>query len=165
MSREIDSKVVEMRFDNKQFEAGVKETVGTLSKLKDALNLPNTSKSLEGLDKAAKNTSLNGLAAGIEALEKRFSTMGIVGMRVIQNITDGLMNKVAGAIRVVNDALVSGGIKRAMNIENAHFSLQALLKDEQQVQAIMADAMTSVDGTAYGYAKAAKAAARSGGPG
>lgn len=165
MSREVDSKVVEMRFDNKAFESNARESIGTLTKLKEALNLPTNTKGLEGIDKVAKNTSLSGLAAGIEALERRFSTMGIVGMRVIQNITDGLMNKVARAVNVVSDALVSGGLKRAMNIENAHFSLQALLKDEQKVQAVMADAMTSVDGTAYGYDQAAKAASMFGASG
>ncbi|MDE5759134.1 MAG: hypothetical protein K2H85_11060, partial [Allobaculum sp.] len=81
-------------------------------------------------------------------------------MRVIENITDGMMNKLHTAIRFVSDSIVSGGIKRAMNIENAHFQLQALLKDETKVQAVMNDAMESVDGTAYAYDEAAKAASQ-----
>ena len=160
MSQTVDNRIVEMRFDNKQFEAGAKQTMGTLGKLKEALKLPETGKALEGLDKASKSIKLDGISAGIEALERRFSTLGIVGMRVIENITDGLMNKVSAAVNFVSDAIVSGGIKRAMNIENAHFQLQALLKDETRVQAVMADAMESVDGTAYAYDEAAKAAAQ-----
>lgn len=160
MSQTVDNRIVEMRFDNKQFEAGAKQTMGTLGKLKEALKLPETGKALEGLDKASKSIKLDGISAGIEALERRFSTLGIVGMRVIENITDGLMNKVSAAVNFVSDVIVSGGIKRAMNIENAHFQLQALLKDEARVQAVMADAMESVDGTAYAYDEAAKAAAQ-----
>ena len=160
MSQTVDNRIVEMRFDNKQFEAGAKQTMGTLGKLKEALKLPETGKALEGLDKASKSIKLDGISAGIEALERRFSTLGIVGMRVIENITDGLMNKVSAAVNFVSDAIVSGGVKRAMNIENAHFQLQALLKDETRVQAVMADAMESVDGTAYAYDEAAKAAAQ-----
>lgn len=160
MSQTVDHRIVEMRFDNKQFEAGAKQTMGTLDKLKEALKLPETGKTLEGLDKASKSINLDGISAGIEALERRFSTLGIVGMRVIENITDGLMNKVSAAVNFVSDAIVSGGIKRAMNIENAHFQLQALLKDETKVQAVMADAMESVDGTAYAYDEAAKAASQ-----
>ena len=160
MSQTVDNRIVEMRFDNKQFEAGAKQTMGTLGKLKEALKLPETGKALEGLDKASKSIKLDGISAGIEALERRFSTLGIVGMRVIENITDGLMNKVSAAVNFVSDGIVSGGIKRAMNIENAHFQLQALLKDETRVQAVMADAMESVDGTAYAYDEAAKAAAQ-----
>ena len=160
MSKTVDHRIVEMRFDNKQFETGAKETMSTLGRLKEALKLPNTGKALEGIDKATKNISLAGIASGVEALERRFSTLGIVGMRVIENITDGLMNKVHAAVSFVTDSIVSGGIKRAMNIENAHFQLQALLKDETKVQAVMADAMESVDGTAYAYDEAAKAASQ-----
>lgn len=160
MSQTIDSRVVEMRFDNKQFEAGAKQSMSTLEKLKNALKLPNTGDALKGLDNATKNVKLSGLEAGIDALSKRFSTLGIVGMRIIENITDGLMNKLNRAIGFVTDSIVSGGIKRAMNIENAHFQLQALLKDETKVQAVMADAMESVDGTAYAYDEAAKAASQ-----
>lgn len=160
MSRTIDERVVEMRFDNKAFESKAKETINTLVKLRESLNLKNAAKGLEGIEKAANSISLRGISQGVEELQKRFSTMGIVGMRVIENITDGLMNQVGRAVNFVSDSIVSGGLKRSMNIENAHFQLQALLKDETKVQAVMADAMESVDGTAYAYDEAAKAASQ-----
>lgn len=34
MSKTIDERVVQMRFDNKQFESGVQTTLSTLDKLK-----------------------------------------------------------------------------------------------------------------------------------
>lgn len=162
MSKTIDERVVEMRFDNKEFESRAKESIGTLTKLKEALNIStkDSAKSLDGLNQAAKSVSLDGIAAGVEALQKRFSTLGIVGMRVIENITDSMMNTLGRGINFVSDSIVSGGIRRAMNIENAHFQLQALLKDETKVQAVMDDAMKSVDGTAYAYDEAAKAASQ-----
>lgn len=160
MSKTIDEHVVEMRFDNKEFEKHAKTTMDTLTRLKVALNFTKSTRSLENLAVETKEIKLDGIASGIELLEKRFSTMGIVGMRVIENITDAFMNKLGKAVNFVSDSIVSGGIKRAMNIENAHFQLQALLKDEQKVQAIMDDAMTSVDGTAYAYDEAAKAASQ-----
>ena len=160
MSQMIDERVVEMRFDNKQFESGVKESLNTLDKLKAALNLEGSAKSFEKLDKAANSVSLEGISAGIEALQKRFSTLGIVGMRTIENITDSLMRMTSSAVSYASDAIISGGLKRAQNIENAHFQLQALLKDEIAVQAVMDNAMASVDGTAYAYDEAAKAASQ-----
>lgn len=156
----IDERIVEMRFDNKQFENGVKETMGTLSRLKNALNLSESAKSLEELDKIGKTMSFDGIAAGIEALQKRFSTFGIVGMRIIENLTDSVMRLATKGFSFLSDSIVSGGIRRAMNIENAHFQLQALLKDEAKVQAIMDNAMESVDGTAYAFDEAAKAASQ-----
>lgn len=158
MSKTIDERVVEMRFDNKQFEQETKRTMGTLAKLKEALKIPGAEKALVGVDKAARNIQLDGIAEGVKLLSDRFSAMGIVGMQVIENITNALTNKLARAVNFVSDAIVSGGIRRAMNIENAHFQLQALLKDEAKVQAVMDNAMESVDGTAYAYDEAAKAA-------
>ena len=158
MSRTIDEKIVEMRFDNKQFKDGASETMSMLDKLKQALNNSIGSQSFDGIDRAASKVNLSGIQNGVEALANRFSMLGIVAMRVIENITDGLMNKLNGAIHTVTDSIVSGGVKRAMNIENAHFQLQGLMDDEKEVQAIMGDAMDSVDGTAYAYDEAAKAA-------
>ena len=160
MGKTVDSRVVEMRFDNKQFEAGAKQTISTLDRLKEALKLPDTSKALKDIDKSVKGISLDGIASGVDALNKRFSTLGIVGMTAVSNVTNALMGKLNTAVNVVTNSIVSGGIKRAMNIENAHFQLQALLKDEKKVQAVMADAMESVDGTAYAYDEAAKAASQ-----
>lgn len=159
MGKQIDEKVVEMRFDNKQFEQGASQTINTLQKLKQSLKLEEAAKGFNELDKAANNVDLKGIAAGVDSLQKRFSVMGIASMRVIENITDSLMGLANKGFSYMEEKIVSGGIRRAMNIENAHFSLQALLKDEQKVQAIMADANASVDGTAYSYDEAAKAAA------
>lgn len=160
MSREVDERIVEMRFDHKQFKSGAQETLSMLDKLKQALDLPGAAKGFEQIDKAAKNVSLEGIAASVDALANRFSTLGIVGMRVVSNLTDSLMGKLSQAIGFVQNAIVSGGIRRAMNLENAHFQLQALLKDEEKVQAIMKDANDAVTGTAYSYDEAAKAASQ-----
>ena len=158
MSRAIDEKIVEMKFDNKQFKDGASETMSILDKLKKALDDSIGSQSFDNIDRAAGRVNLTGIQNGVEALADRFSMLGIVAMRVIENITDGLMNRVNSAIHTVTDSIVSGGIRRAMNIENAHFQLQGLMDDEKEVQAIMGDAMDSVDGTAYAYDEAAKAA-------
>lgn len=160
MSKQIDQRVVEMRFDNKQFESATKATLGTLQKLKEALNLSNSGKALEELAKTSKEIDIAGIAAGVEALNKRFSTLGIVGMQVIKNITNGLMNTLAKGIKFVDDAIVSGGIKRAMNLENARFQLQSIIKDEIRVAEVMKVANDSVDGTAYSFDVAAKAASQ-----
>ena len=59
MSTTVDSRVVEMRFDNKQFESNVQTSMSTLDKLKQKLNLSGASKGLDGLNTAAKNVDMN----------------------------------------------------------------------------------------------------------
>lgn len=160
MSQTVDSRVVEMRFDNAQFEQNVRESMSTLDRLKASLNMDGASKSFDQLSKASNSVSFAGLYKNIEQLSKRFSTFGIVGMRVIQNLTDSAMKFVHNTMGTVTNSIVGGGKRRAMNIENARFQLQGLLNDEVKVEAIMKDALDSVDGTAYAFDEAAKAASQ-----
>ena len=160
MSRTIDQKVVEMRFDNAQFEQNVKTSMGTLDNLKKSLNMDGATRGLENVNQAVNNVSFDRMASGIEALRNRFSTLGIVGMRVIQNLTDAAMKFANKGLSFVTDGIVQGGIRRAMNLENAHFQLQGLLKDETKVTAVMKNVQDAVDGTAYGLDAAAKAASQ-----
>lgn len=160
MSRTIDQKVVEMRFDNAQFEKNVETSMGTLDNLKKSLNMDGATRGLENVNQAVNNVSFDRMASGIEALRNRFSTLGIVGMRVIQNLTDAAMKFANKGLSFVTDGIVQGGIRRAMNLENAHFQLQGLLKDETKVTAVMKNVQDAVDGTAYGLDAAAKAASQ-----
>lgn len=160
MSRTIDQKVVEMRFDNAQFEQNVKTSMGTLDNLKKSLNMDGATRGLENVNQAVNNMSFDKMASGIEALQNRFSTLGIIGMRVIQNLTDAAMSFVNKGLNFVTEGIVQGGIRRAMNLENAHFQLQGLLKDETKVTAVMKNVQDAVDGTAYGLDSAAKAASQ-----
>lgn len=161
MAREIDERVVEMRFDNKEFEENAKDSITTLQKLREALNFSKSKDSLESLNRATKNniSNMDQLVAGVTSLQKRFSLFGIISTRAVVKVTDSLMSLATGGIRYVSSAITQGGKNRAFNIENAHFSLQALLKDEKKVQKIMDQAMDSVNDTAYGFDEAAKAAA------
>ena len=160
MSRTIDQKVVEMRFDNAQFEQNVQTSMGTLDDLKKSLNFDGATRGLENVNQAVNNMSFDKMASGIEALQDRFSTLGIIGMRVIQNLTDAAMSFVNKGLNFVTEGIVQGGIRRAMNLENAHFQLQGLLKDETKVTAVMKNVQDAVDGTAYGLDAAAKAASQ-----
>lgn len=160
MTRVIDERVVEMRFDNKQFESATKETLGTLSRLKESLNSTASTKSFKELDKSIRDIKLDGIAAGIEQLTKRFSLFGEVTRRVQMNVINSLRSIVTRGISYVDNAIISGGQRRAMNIENARFQLQQIVKDTESVAQIMDVASASVDGTAYSFDVAAKAASQ-----
>ena len=58
MGKEVDQRVVEMRFDNKQFEENAKTSMSTLDKLKKSLRLDGATKGLENVDSAAKKVDM-----------------------------------------------------------------------------------------------------------
>lgn len=160
MSSTVDSRVVEMRFDNKEFERNAQQTLNTLQNLKRALDENVTADTFNELDRAARNVDLSGIEAGVEALSDRFSTLGIIGMRAIENITDGLMNRLSSAIHSVLGSITEGGLRRAQNIENARFQLQGMLDTEEEVEEVMKNASAAVDGTAFSLDAAANAASQ-----
>lgn len=92
MSTTVDSRVVEMRFDNKQFESNVQTSMSTLDKLKQKLNLSGASKGLEGLNSAAKRVDMSGLGSGVEAVTAKFSALQVIGVTALANITNSAVN-------------------------------------------------------------------------
>lgn len=161
MSNTIDEKVVEMKFDNKNFETNVKTTMTSLDRLKEKLQLRGSEKSFQAIDSAAKSVSFDGLISNVEYLRKRFSVMGIAGMQVVQNLTNTVMTSVTKAKNFVEQAISGGGLSRAMKLDQANFKLMGLLQDDaKQVAAIMEDVDYGVSGTAYSLDAAAGVAAQ-----
>ena len=157
MSATIDTNIVQMKFDNKQFEENCKQSMDTLEKLKQKIDESGSGKALDGLNKASKNVDLSHLSDSIEAVNKRFSLMGIAGMTAISEITKAALNMAKTLITAVPNQIKNGGWTRAMNIENARFQLEGLGIAWSKV----GDQITSaVQGTAYGMDSAAKAASQ-----
>ena len=87
MTTVIDERVVEMRFNNADFEKNVAQSMNTLDKLKKSLNF-DTGKSLENIGKAAKGFSLSGMTETITEATTKFSALEIAGITAIANITN-----------------------------------------------------------------------------
>lgn len=92
MSRTIDSKVVEMKFDNSQFEANVKTSISTLDKLKQGLNLDGATKGIENVEAASRNANLSGLNKAVETVHAKFSAFEIMAVTALANITNSAVN-------------------------------------------------------------------------
>lgn len=92
MSTTVDSRVVEMRFDNQHFEKNVQTSLSTLEKLKQKLNLTGASKGLEQIDKAARGTNIAHLGQAAQVVGHKFSAMQVAGITAIANITNSAVN-------------------------------------------------------------------------
>ena len=91
MSPVIDQRVVEMGFDNARFEKNVHTSISTLDKLKAALNLDGATKGISNVERAFEKLNLGNVSGAVDKLAERFSNLGIVGMRVLENLTDKAM--------------------------------------------------------------------------
>ena len=91
MSTTIDNRVVEMQFDNKQFERNVQTSMSTLDKLKQSLNLTGASKGFENLDRAAKKVDFSALSYGVETVGLKFNAMYSIADQALRNIVNSAM--------------------------------------------------------------------------
>ena len=92
MSTTVDNRVVEMKFDNKQFESNAKTTLSTLDKLKNKLNFEGAEKGFNKINQMAKSVDLSGISASLGSLNTRFSNLGVVGVAAITNLTNTAVN-------------------------------------------------------------------------
>lgn len=84
----IDQRVVQMKFDNAQFEQGVATSLATLDKLNKSLKLQGATKGLADVGSAADKVSLKGIASGLEDISSKFNLMSVVGITALTNITN-----------------------------------------------------------------------------
>jgi tape measure domain-containing protein len=92
MSDNIDERIVEMQFNNKQFEEGVQTSVKSLDNLKKGLRLDESAKSLSNLERAGKSFSLANIAEGVDSIASKFTALGVIGFTALQNITNAAIN-------------------------------------------------------------------------
>ena len=103
MSKEIDEKVVQMRFDNSNFESNVQTSLGTIGRLKQSLNFSNSSKSLENIGAAAKSVNMSPLSNAVETVKTKFSGLEVVAITALANITNSAVNvgkKIVSALTI-----------------------------------------------------------------
>ena len=162
MSRTVDNRVVDMQFNNAQFESGIKDSMRSIEDLKKGLNFDESSKSFSNITRAANSVSFAGIAEGVDTIANRFSTLGIIGVTTLQNLTNAAVDLGKKLVSKVIQPIMEGGKTRALNIEQAKFQFEGLGMD---IEATMADASYAVDGTAYSLDAAAKVASQLGASG
>lgn len=93
MSTTVDERVVEMRFDNKQFEQNIQTSLSSLDKLKKSLNLEGATKGLETVNDAANKCSgnMSPLSNAVETVRVRFSALEVMAITALQNITNSAL--------------------------------------------------------------------------
>lgn len=88
----IDERVVRMRLDSNQFQSAASGITKTLDNLREKLKFKNAGEGLDNVTKSANKVNFSGIEAGINAINSKFSTMGVAFMSVVNQITTAAMN-------------------------------------------------------------------------
>jgi tape measure domain-containing protein len=142
MSKTIDEKVVEMRFDNKQFESNVATSMSTLEKLKRSLKLDGAAKGLEDINGAAKKVDMSGLGNGVESVSAKFSALQVIGVTALANITNSAVN--AGK-RMVSALTIDPVLSGFKEYETQINSVQTILANTSSKGTTIDDVTAALD--------------------
>lgn len=156
MSSSIDERIVEMQFNNRQFEEGVKETTQTLEEFKKQLNLEGAAKGFNEIENASKNVKLGGISAAVDEINKKFSLMGVAAATAVQNMTNRMVNAFTGMVNSVTVAPITGGFsKYEEKLKSTQVILNAITdetkKNMEYVGSQLDRIATFTDETSYSF--------------
>lgn len=87
----IDERVVEMKFNNGQFERNISTTSASLEKLNANLKLDGATAGLDKVNAAAKNMQLGHIGQAVDTIASKFSALSVVAVTALATITNKAM--------------------------------------------------------------------------
>lgn len=142
MSKVVDERVVQMQFDNSQFERNVSTSMSTLDKLKRSLNLSGAAKGLSDVGNAVKNISLNGLGSAVDTVRTKFSALQVMGVTALANITNSAVN--AGK-RIANALTLEPVMSGFQEYETQINAVQTILANTKSKGSTLDDVNKALD--------------------
>lgn len=152
MSQEVDSRVVEMRFDNTNFEKNTRKTIANVDRLMEKLQFKGAEKGLEKLNAAAKDVDFGPMDESLTVLERHFSAFEIVAATALVNITNKFVNAGEKLVKSLSvDQVMSGWDKYTEKTGNVQTIMNATGKSIDQVNGYLNKLMWYSDETSYSF--------------
>lgn len=152
MSQEVDSRVVEMRFDNANFEKNTKQTISTIDRLMEKLQFKGAEKGFEKLDAAAKDVDFATMQTSLDRLESKFSSLNIVATTALVNITNKFVDAGEKLVKSLSvDQVMSGWNKYTEKTGNVQTIMNATGKSIDTVNGYLNKLMWYSDETSFSF--------------
>ena len=156
----IDKRIVQMQFDNQNFESGVSKTMNSLQQLNEKLKMKDSSKGLDGVNESLNKLSgfgVSGLTAGLEGVTTKFSALSVIGMTALANITNSAINTGKQLLKSLTIDPIKTGFSE---YETKMGAIQTILTNTSHqgttlddVNAALAELNTYADKTIYNFAE------------
>ena len=152
MSQEVDERVVEMRFDNAQFEKNVHQTMQSLEKLNDSLRLDGAEKGFEKIGDASAKVDFDEMQGALDNLSGKFSAVEVMGVAALSHITRQAVDTGEKLVKNLSlDQVTSGWNKYAQKTASVQTIMNATGKSIAKVNGYLEKLMWFSDETSYGF--------------
>ena len=109
MSTAVEQRIVEMKFDNKGFAAGVKDTLHQLDTLDKAAKFEGSAAAFQKIQAAADNVKFDKLIDGIQSISGSLENMQSFGFQVFQNLSNKAIDLVTNTVKDLSVNQIAGG--------------------------------------------------------
>lgn len=154
MSTQVDQRVVEMRFDNAQFERNISQSTESLENLKKALQLDDAGKSFDNIEKAAKGLNLSSITEQVQSVKTSFSALESFASGVFQKLGFNLADYIQKFSSTLNQFSLFGqfneGFGKYSQINQSIQTITAAGYSMEDVSKTMEKLTWFADETSYG---------------
>lgn len=152
MSQEVDERVVEMRFDNAQFEKNVHQTMQSLEKLNDSLRLDGAEKGFEKIGDASAKVDFDEMQGALDNLSGKFSAVEVMGVAALSHITRQAIDTGERLVKSLSlDQVTSGWNKYTQKTASVQTIMNATGKSIAKVNGYLSKLMWFSDETSYSF--------------
>lgn len=152
MSQEVDERVVEMRFDNAQFEKNVHQTMQSLEQLNDSLRLDGAEKGFEKISDASAKVDFDEMQGALDNLSGKFSAVEVMGVAALSHITRQAVDTGERLVKSLSlDQVMSGWNKYAQKTASVQTIMNATGKSIAKVNGYLSKLMWFSDETSYSF--------------
>ena len=155
MAASMDTRIVQMQFDNKDFERDIKISDKSLAKFKENLDFSKCEKGLTEFGNAIKSLSFSGLVENVQKLTDKFTGLGNITEMVLSNIRRGIestVSKISGLVNQLGFEQISAGKGKFEELnKNVQTIMAATGKSEEEVYDVMGRLNKYTDQTSYNF--------------
>jgi tape measure domain-containing protein len=109
LSKEVDERVVEMRFNNALFESKVQQTMRSLAALNEKLMFKGAEKGFEKVSDSSEKVKFNALLNALDNLSQKFSAVEVIGVTALMRITNQAVDAGERLVKALSlDPIISG---------------------------------------------------------
>lgn len=124
----IDERAVNMKFDNAQFEHGIKTTIASLEALARGLKLDGATKGLTNLSAAGKSVQLGHISSAVDGIAHKFEAMSVIAITALATIVHSAFTSGLSIVKSLTVDPVRAGLREYETNLN---SIQTILSNTQ----------------------------------
>ena len=133
MSATVDERIVEMKFDNRDFEKGVEQTIKSIDNLKQNLKFDDTAKdSLTSLEQSINKVNFDGMNKAIDKINDKFSLMGMIATQQLLKIADQAISTGESLVKSLTIDQISAGWSKYETKLSSVQTIMAALQDSAE---------------------------------